>query len=116
MRPPRAEVTRLWLCALTPASSAAHGRRSVPTALLLSHAGCDRENPRILLRGWPGRGMGHDLCRWPSDRRVTRVPSRPGSNHRSAVMVDVGSVVDTQDLDPIIGVVDVVEDPVGAST
>src|SRR5674476_743523 len=42
MRPPRAAVTRLWLCALTPASSAAHGRRSVPTALPLSHAGCDR--------------------------------------------------------------------------
>src|SRR5665811_1081023 len=42
MRPPRAAVTRLWLCALTLASSAAHGRRSVPTALPLSHAGCDR--------------------------------------------------------------------------
>src|SRR5665647_2771831 len=27
-----------------------------------------------------GRGMGHDLCRWPSDRRGTRVPSRPGSD------------------------------------
>jgi len=50
------------------------------------------------------------------DNRATRVPSRPGSGHGSAVAVDVGSVVDAQDLDPVSGVVDVVEDPVRAST
>src|ERR1035437_10335222 len=53
---------------------------------------------------------GRPICVSPG------VSSRPGSDHRSAVAVDVGSVVDTQDLDPVRGVVDVVEDPVWAST
>ena len=48
----------------------------------------------ILLPDGQGQGSGHDLCRWPSDSHVTRLPSRPGSSLRSAVAVDVGSVVD----------------------
>src|ERR1035437_6441382 len=48
--------------------------------------------------------------------RSVKVPSRLGSGHRSPVAVDVGSVVNAQDLDPISGVVDVVEDPVRAPT
>ena len=40
------------------------------------------------------------------------VPSRLGFGHRSAVAVNVGSVFNAKDLDPIGGVIEVVEDPV----
>src|SRR5664280_1790849 len=54
------------------------------------------------VRSGPARGRPTHIATWHQPR--------------SAVAVDVCSVVNAQDLDPISGVVDVVEDPVRAPT
>ena len=51
----------------------------------------------------------------PQGGQTRSLTSRSDHGRRSTVAVDVGPVVDSQDLDPVRGVIDVVENPVRSS-